>query len=266
MLGSLVLYFREVLEMCLIISVVMAATKGVPNRTAYLVFFIACGVLLSYVFSHLLDSLENIFGSNYQDFFNLSIISIALVMISWTVLWMKKHGARLQQHLKHSSRAVVDGNLPLVSLGIIVMCAVLREGVEIVIFTYGMLYNEPSLASFVVGAIIGTLLAIFLGIGLYFGLIRFSISKMFNVTANLLILIAAGLAANLVTHLNAIGFAPLSQVLWDSSNFVDQSSVVGITLHSLIGYQEQPNLLQVIFYLATLSSLYYLQRKIHAKR
>ena len=75
----------------------------------------------------------------------------------------------------------------------------------------------------------------------------------FAVTAVLIALLAAGMAAQAVQFLDAAGLITvLSQQLWDTSWLLPQDSVIGRVLHTLIGYTDRPTELQLIVYLATL--------------
>ena len=45
MLGALIIVFREVIEAGLIVGIVMAATRGVPDRSRWIMIGIGAGVL-----------------------------------------------------------------------------------------------------------------------------------------------------------------------------------------------------------------------------
>ena len=52
----------------------------------------------------------------------------------------------------------------------------------------------------------------------------------------------------------------LSAVVWDSSALLDGSSVLGKTLHTLVGYTDQPTGMQLMVYVATLGMIFTLMR------
>jgi high-affinity Fe2+/Pb2+ permease len=57
-------------------------------------------------------------------------------MIGWTVLWMQKHAKSLSGELKRLGNSVKEGKKPLYALMIVVLLSVIREGAEIVLFSY----------------------------------------------------------------------------------------------------------------------------------
>jgi high-affinity iron transporter len=66
--------------------------------------------------------------------------------------------------------------------------------------------------------------------------------------------LAAGLAAQAIAFLQqADVITALSNVVWDSSGILSDSSFAGRVLHTLIGYTDRPSGMQVVVYLAVLS-------------
>ena len=62
------------------------------------------------------------------------------------------------------------------------------------------------------------------------------------------------MAAQSVSFLEKAGVVEILQkTVWDSSSFLSESSIPGRILHTLIGYSDQPSLLQLLVYLAALA-------------
>src|SRR5262249_60307849 len=88
----------------------------------------------------------------------------------------------------------------------------------------------------------------------YYGLLAVPMRYIFSVTAVLIALLAAGMAAQAVQYLDGAGMIDvLGQRLWDSSGWLPQDSIVCRLLHTPVGYTDRPTQLQLIAHVATLA-------------
>jgi hypothetical protein len=93
-----------------------------------------------------------------------------------------------------------------------------------------------------------------IGLAMYYGLLQVSMKHLFAVTTWLIILLAAGMASQGAAFLvQADLLPPLEDAVWDTSWVLTDSSILGKTLHTLVGYSAQPSGTQLIFYAATLT-------------
>jgi len=128
----------------------------------------------------------------------------------------------------------------------------LREGSEIVLFLYGIAVSVGGGMAIVSGGLIGVVAGVALGTAIYFGLLRIPQRLLFGVTSWLILLLAAGMAAQGANFLVQAGMLPpLGQTIWDTSKILSQASPVGLVLHVLIGYMDRPDGVQLIFYALT---------------
>lgn len=103
------------------------------------------------------------------------------------------------------------------------------------------------------GGLLGALAAAALGAGLYAGLLRIPQRWLFGVTSWLILLLAAGMAAQGAMFLSQAGWLPpLGEQLWDTSGILAQDSPLGLLLHVFLGYVDRPDGVQVLFYGLTL--------------
>ena len=101
---------------------------------------------------------------------------------------------------------------------------------------------------------------------MFLGLLQIPAGKLFSVTAWLITLLAAGMAAQAVLFLQQGGYLQfLQSTLWDTSWLLSQDSIGGRLLHTLIGYSDAPNGAQLIAYLATIAIIMGLTRWEHAR-
>jgi len=251
--GVALLVFREVLEAALIISIVCAATRGVPRRGQFVLGGIALGVAGALLVALGADSIASLASGAGQDIFNASVLLTAVAMIGWHVVWMSSHGRELAREMRAVGGAVKSGSSSLrVLLGVVTL-AVLREGSEIVLFLYGMAVGGIGAAGLAVGVALGVSGGVLLGLALYLGLLRIPLKHFFDITNVMLVLLAAGLASSAAGFLVQSDLLPTwGNQLWDTSKLLSDDSLVGKTLGVLIGYKAAPAGIQVVFYLVTL--------------
>lgn len=255
MWGIALLVFREVLEAALIVTIVAAATRGVAHRGVLIGGGIALGVIGAIVvalFAGVIAEAASGFG---QEIFNAGVLLAAVVMIGWHVVWMSSHGRELARQMQAVGSAISTGASSLGLLLAVVALAVLREGSEIVLFLYGMLAGGAD--GLVTGLSIGLVGGVAVGFALYFGLLRIPIRYFFSATNWMLVLLASGLAASAARFLVQGGMLPAwGNQIWDSSWLLTTNSVLGQALHILVGYDDRPGGMQLVFYAVTLIALF----------
>lgn len=256
MLATLLLVFREVLEAALIVSIVAAATRGVPRRGAWIGAGLGLGVLGAGLVALSADVLAEAMSGMGQEWFNAGVLLAAVAMIGWHVVWMARHGRELAVQMNAVGSAVQQGHRPLAALLAVVAIAVLREGSEIVLFGYGLLAGGSSSAALISGGALGLVAGVAVGASLYAGLVRIPMRHFFSATNGLLVLLAAGLASSAAGYLvQADALPALVDPLWDTSALLDDGSLFGQTLHVLVGYSARPVGMQALFYAAVVCAL-----------
>lgn len=262
MLATLLIVFREMMEAGLIIGIVMSATRGVPGRGRWVSMGALSGVLGACMVAGFASAINAAMEGIGQELFNVGILALAVMMLTWHNVWMARHGRMLAAEMKAVGGEVASGARSLMALAVVVALAVMREGSEVVLFLYGILLSgEESLAMVMAGGVLGILLGGALGVCMYLGLMRVPMRHLFKVTGWLIALLAAGMAAQAVSLLEQAQIVTaMSDVVWDSSALLDGSSVLGKTLHTLVGYTDQPTGMQLMVYAATLGVIFTLMR------
>ena len=256
MLATLLLVFREVLEAALIVGIVAAATRGVASRGRWIGSGLALGVVGAVLVAVCAGRIADALSGSGQEWFNATVLLAAVVMIGWHVVWMARHGRELAAQMQSVGRDVSSGSRPMTALMAVVAIAVLREGSEIVLFGYGLLASGSSVPALMLGALLGLLAGVALGVAMYFGLLKIPVRHFFGATNGLLVLLAAGMAANAAGFLvQADVLRKWTEPLWNTDWLLRDDSTLGKALHVLIGYTSQPNGMQLLFYVATLSLL-----------
>lgn len=254
MLSTALIVFREILEAALVVSIILAATKGVYRRGFWVAWGVVGGILGASLVAVFADAISAWASGAGQELFNAGVMFIAALMLAWHSIWMSKHGREMAVQLTEVGEAVSSGDRALSGMAIVVAVAVLREGSEAVLFLYGIAASDPNQTwQMLMGGLLGITSGVAMGIALYFGLLRVAMRHLFKVTNGMIILLAAGMASQGVAFLVSANWLPaLGETLWDSSWLLKESSIVGKMLHTLIGYSAQPSGIQVLTYLATL--------------
>jgi high-affinity iron transporter len=261
-LAALIIVFREVFEAGLIVGIVLAVTSSVPNRSRWIGGGVLAGVLAACLVAAFAGALSQLFSGMGQELFNAAILAIAVVMLTWHNVWMARHGREMAGELRAVGQAVAQGTKPLFALAVVVGVAVLREGSEVALFLYGVAASDGGSA---VNLAVGGLSGLALGAGVclltYFGLMRIPPKALFTTTTVLITLLAAGMAAQAVAFLERANWLnSLDSVAWDSAWLLQETSIAGRTMHTLIGYTDQPTQMQLLVYVAVLALTFMLMR------
>lgn len=254
MFGTAIIVFREILEAAIIIGIVAAATREVPGRTRWLVAGLLAGLTGACVIAGFTEKISELASGMGQELFNAIVLGVAVLMLAWHNIWMASHGVELAAHASRVGTAIRDGRKECSILLLIVGLAVLREGSETVLFLYGIAASQGIGAStLMLGGLLGAAAGIAAGYALYAGLVRIPMRWFFTATGVLVLLLAAGMASQAAHFLIQADLLPsLASPLWDSSALLQENSVPGMLLHSLIGYESHPAGMQVLFYGITL--------------
>jgi len=253
MFGSAIIVFRESLEAALLIGIIAASTRGLRHRDRWLGIGVAAGIAGSFVVAWLTESIAEMAGGSGQELFKASVLGLAVLMIGWHNIWMASHGKEMANKAKSIGTEIRNGAQELSAIAIAIALTVLREGSEAALFVQGMLASTPnSTGAVMLGALLGLLAGGALGLITYFGLLRIPLRRFFSVTGGLLLLLAAGLASQMAKFLIQADIMPsLATPLWDTSWLLPVNSRLGSALYILLGYEDKPSGMQVIFYITT---------------
>jgi len=257
MLAIAIIVFREVLEASLIVGIVLAASVGIPRRGRWVAGGIAGGVLGAALVAGFAASIADAFQGNGQELLDATVLCLAVCMLGWHNLWMARHARELAANAGSVGRDVAAGTRPLAALALITGAAVLREGSETVLFVFGILAGtHEGFPALLAGGLLGLAGGVASGATIYFGLLRIPLHRLFVVTSWLVLLLAAGLAAQAAAFLVQANLLPaLGNQVWNTSWLLSENSIPGRVLHTLIGYVARPEGIQVIAFLATLLAI-----------
>jgi high-affinity iron transporter len=257
MLATSLIVFREMLEAALVVGIVMAAARGVPRRGVWVGLGLAGGVAGAALVATFAGAISQLASGMGQEVFNAAVMFVAVAMLAWHSIWMSRHGRQMARDLGGIGRAVSAGSRPPYALAVVVGIAVLREGSEAVLFLYGIYAGAPDqTGAMLAGTAVGLAGGVAAGLAIYYGLLQIATRHLFTVTTWLIVLLAAGMAGQAAAFLvEADLLPPLGDAVWDTSALLSDDSLLGKSLHALVGYSATPSGVQLLFYAATLGTI-----------
>ena len=178
------------------------------------------------------------------------IALLATAVLTHMIFWMRSHARTLGKELRDKVDASVGS-----ALAIIAFVAVLREGLETVLFLLSAETATASGSDVVVGGLIGLALSVVIGFGVYRSGNRLNLRTFFNVTAVLLLLFAAGLAGKAVHELRLLisweaGW--LVSSAWTLESGLFATGTFYDFMRGLFGWHKNPENILVLAYFAYL--------------
>ncbi|MGH8960417.1 MAG: iron uptake transporter permease EfeU [Jatrophihabitantaceae bacterium] len=256
MLPTFVIGLREGLEAALIVGIIAAFLRKQGRRDLLRWVFVGVtvAVLLCLGVGITLDELSHNLPQRQQEGLETAIGVLAVAMVTYMVIWMRRHSRELKGQLEGMAAEAMDGTSRAARAMILMaFLAVLREGFETVVFLLAAFNESGSGSAAALGAVLGLLVAIALGYGIYRGGVRLNLSKFFRATGLVLVLVAAGLVVNALHTAHEAGWLNAGQGgTVDLSWLVRPGSVQASLLTGMLGVQPRPVLIEVIGWLVYL--------------
>lgn len=257
MFAAALIVFRESLEAALIISIMAAATRGIPARGRWMLAGVLAGLCGATVVAAGMGAMSDMAEGMGQELFNAAVLILAVGMLAWHNIWMSVHGREMAARAQSAARSVKEGTCECSVIFIVIALAVLREGSETVLFLYSLATSsEDGLRTTIGGGLSGLAAGSLVGVLLYAGLLRIPLRWFFSITGVLVMLLAASMASQAARFLIQADLLPsYGSPLWDTSATLSQTSALGLLLHGLIGYEAQPAGMQIISYVIVLVAI-----------
>ncbi|MGP1364628.1 iron uptake transporter permease EfeU [Neisseria sicca] len=252
MLIAFLIMLREGIEAALIVGIVAGFLKqsGHSRLMPKVWLGVALAALMCLGIGYGIHSATGEIPQKEQELVVGVIGLVAVAMLTYMILWMKKAARSMKQQLQDSVQTALnrgDGQgWALVGMAFL---AVAREGLESVFFLLAVFQQSPTW-SMPVGAVLGLLAAVVIGALIYQGGMRLNLAKFFRWTGAFLIVVAAGLVAGSLRALHEAGvWNHLQEVVFDSSKYLHEDSPMGVLLGGFFGYTDHPTQGEVLAWL-----------------
>lgn len=258
MLASFLITFREALEAALIIGIIAAylAKIGRKDLYRYLYMGIIGAVIASTGVALLFKLVYGELTGTAEQLFEASAALIAAVVLTYMIFWMASNSKKIKGELQEKiDVSISEGQM--LGIAVLSFISVFREGVETVLFLGTLAITSP--LDTLLGFILGAVAVVFLSFVMFKGIHSLDVGRFFKYTSILLVLFSAGLIATGVHELNEAGIIPpVVEHVWDLNPPVNpdgtypplhENGIIGSSLNSLIGYNANPSLTEVIAYI-----------------
>lgn len=259
MIPTFLLMLREGLEAALIVGIVSAYLVKIGRRDALpkvaagvlaaVALSIAAGVLVVATIGRLpfviQETLEGIAGL------------AAVAVLTWMLFWMRRQGRAIKGELERGVDLALSqgGTIALVGL---VFIAVIREGLETVLFLLALVSSTGTGPATILGGILGLATAVAVGWAIFVGGVRVNLRTFFTATGVVLIFVAAGLVAFSIAEFGEAGLFRNAGAAFDLNGVLADSTPLGNVLRGLFGYRSQPTVLELAGYLLYLVPVLFL--------
>lgn len=251
MLPTFIIGLREGLEAALIVGILAAFLKreGRDDTLKHMWAGVGIAVAICAAVGVGLHVLGGQLPQRQQEMLETVVGLAAVGIITFMIVWMCRHSAELKNQLQgQAANALAEGS----AMALIAMAffAVIREGFETAVFLVAAFdgATNPLTAGF--GALLGLIVAIALGYGIYRGGIKLNISRFFRLTAAVLVLVAAGLLATSMHTAWEAGWITFGQAqALDLTWLVNPGTVSAALLTGMLGLQPKPTEIELFAYL-----------------
>lgn len=258
-LSALVIAMREGIEMALVVGVLLAYLTQVGARGAHRWVWlgVASAVLVSLGALGLLNALDAEFEGQSEQLFEGTTMVLAAIFLTWMIFWMLRNSRHLKGELQRSVQGVLDSGGMAWGIFLLAFFAVVREGVELAL----LLFAAPGEGK-LLGSVIGLAVAVGVGVLIYAFGRRIDLRTFFRVTTIILVLFAAGLVAHAAHEFAEAGLlaAVEGPKLWSTRGFLPADDGLGAVLRALLGYQDEPTVIEVVAYLGYFVVVWVLSR------
>lgn len=245
MLASFLILLREGLEIVFVVAIVMSVINRLKRDE--LRIYVWMGIFLAIVCSALAGAMLQIFAHRLAGeqklIFQGILMIVASMLLTYVMIWFNLQATLLKNKFEKRTIQAIAGNQSW-RIFALVFLAVLREGVEIVIFSCAVFVRQDKI-EFAMGAVLGLLCSLIIGNLIYRSSLKIPFKLFFRITSIILILVAAGLL------LQGIGQLQMSHLLPKMGNFkilLNDQTGLGLVLHILFGYDNNPTFLMLISY------------------
>ncbi len=270
-MAELLICFREVLEAALIIGILYTYLTKANRHDMLPVMWrgVTLALVLSVVASVVFQLVAGGFTGQAEKIFEGVVMMVAAAVLGTMIIWMAKNTNIAEELESQAKSALQRSDTATWGIFSLAFIAVFREGIETVLFLYGIFVNQGGLSF--ASSIIGAGLALGLGYAIFIQGQRVPLKTFFNVSSVFLIFVAAGMMAYGIHELESAGILADTGRIWDVNPapladggyplFHDKGAI-GAIAKGLFGWNGDPSYLEVGVWGLTLTGLMITWRRI----
>ena len=206
-MAELIIVFREVLEGSLIVGILYTYLKKTNQANALIRLWqgVAAALAASVIGSFLFQIFANGFEGRSAKLFEGIVMILAAAILGSMIVWMAKN-RNIASNLKEKADDALSGDKVGYGIFVLSFISVFREGIETILFLYGIIIKEGGLN------IVLSLIGAALGLGLAFMIFiqgrKVPLKTFFNVTSAVLVFVAAGMFTYGIHELESASVIP----------------------------------------------------------
>ena len=246
---ALIVAFREGLEAFLIVAIMLKFLDKTNNKNLKKNVWhgVGVGALVSLIFGAMLLALSSFIGGTDATAKLWESISslFAVILITTFIIWMINHGDKIKHHIENKAAL----NLTAKGIFFLAMLMVIREGVEIAIFSFAGKYS-------LLPVVLGIALSVVLVMMIYHSFVKIQLKTIFAITLAYLI-VQAGFLAGYSIHEGLSASKSLGLISGQNPIFVNafdfsktilyhKEGILGLPLYVVFGWYSKPEWLQFI--------------------
>jgi FTR1 family protein len=251
MLPTFVIGLREGVEAALIVSIIATFLRqeGRKDALRWVWVGVIAAAAICLAIGVLLQIIDEELPQKEQEGLETIVGAVAVGIVTWMVIWMRKHAAGLGAELRESTATALREGSVKALIGM-AFFAVFREGLETAVFLLAVFQNTDNPGTAGTGAILGLLAAIVIGFAIYRGGVKLNLTRFFRFTGLVLALVAAGLVASTLHTAHEAGWVNFGQdQALDLTWLVVPGTWTAALLTGMLGLQPQPTTVEVVGYL-----------------
>ena len=156
------------------------------------------------------------------------------------IVWMRKHARTIGKDLRSSAEGALAAGTTGALVGM-AFFAVIREGLETVVFLLAAFQSATNPTSAGFGALLGVLCAVAIGVAIYRGGVKLNLTRFFRFTGIVLVFVAAGLVASALHTAHEAGWLNFGQAAaFELDWLVVPGTWTAALLTGMLGLQPYP--------------------------
>ena len=250
MFANFLIALREGLEASLVVGILVAYLVRTGRRDLLQWVWLGVGlaVAVSLAFGALLTYGPRGLTFEAQEVIGGTLSLLAVAFVTWMIFWMMRTARALKGELE--TRLDAAASAGAFSLVLLALLSVGREGLETALFLWAAAQASGSTTRPLIGAVLGLVAAVALGVLIYRGAVRIDLGKFFTWTGGALVVIAGGVLAYGIHDLQEGGVLPgLDHLAFDVSGVIPPSSWYGTLLKGTVNFSPATTWLQAIAWL-----------------